>query len=298
MLKIERILCPVDFSEFSEKAFDYAYSLARRYEARLFLEHVISPFEAAYPHAMVPDGALVAMYGELTVNAEKRLTEMVKKYPSNGLKPDCAVQRGFVVDTILTSAEEQSADLIVMGTHGRRGWDRLMMGSVTERIVRKAQCPVLAVRQPAHDFIDPKQPQDAFHLKKILFCTDFSENSLVALEYALSLAQEYQAELTLLHVLDGFPPQNLKAETQEAEHKLLRPIPPEVFEWCTLKTAVRPGMAYREIIKLAQQDQTDLIVLGVLGRNVVDLAIFGSTTHRVLQLSPCPVLAVHMQPSE
>lgn len=298
MLKIERILCPVDFSECSEKAYDYAYSLARHYEAGLFLKHIISPFEVTYPHAMVPDGALATMYGELTADAEKRLAELVKKYPSNGFKPNCAVQRGFVSDTILASAEEQSADLIVMGTHGRRGWDRLMMGSVTEWVLRKARCPVLAVRKPAHDFVDPKQPQDIIHLKKILFCTDFSENSYVALEYALSLAEEYQAELTLLHVLDGFPPQNLQAETQEAEHKLRQPIPPDSLDWCTVKTAVQPGMAYREILKLAQQDQTDLIILGVRGRNAVDLAIFGSTTHRVLQLSPCPVLTVHMKPSE
>lgn len=298
MQKIERILCPVDFSEFSAKAYDYAYSLARHYEAKLFLEHIISPVGATYPHAMLPDGAVAAIYWDLSADAEKRLTEMAEKRASDGFQPEFVVHKGFVPETLLTFAEEQSADLIVMGTHGRRGWDRLMMGSVTESVLRKARCPVLAVRKPAHDFVDPKRPHDIVHLRKILFCTDFSENSSVALEYALSLAQEYQAELTVLHVLEEFPATDLPARTQEVEHKLLEPIPPDALDWCTLKAKVRVGKPYQEIIQLALEDQTDLIVLGVRGRGALDLAVFGSTTHRVIQFGPCPVLAVHMEPSE
>lgn len=297
MLKIERVLCPVDFSEFSVKAYDYAYSLARHYEAKLFLEHIISPVGAAYPHAMLPDGAVAAIYWDLTADTEKRLAEMVEKRAPNGFQPEFVVHKGFVPETILTFAEGQSVDLIVMGTHGRRGWDRLMMGSVTESVLRKARCPVLAVRKPAHDFVDPKL-HDVVHLGKILFCTDFSENSSVALEYALSLAQEYRAELTVLHVLEEFPGPDLPAKTQEVEHKLREPIPPDALDWCTVKARVRVGKPYQEIIQLALEDQTDLIVLGVRGRGAVDLAVFGSTTHRVIQLGPCPVLAVHMEPSE
>lgn len=298
MMKIERVLCPVDFSEFSVKAYDYAYSLARHYEAKLFLEHVVSLVGTTYPHAMLPDGTVATIYWNLANDAEKQLQEMVNERRWNGCRSEIVVQKGFVQEAILKLAEDQSVDLIVMGTHGRRGWDRLMMGSVTESVLRKARCPVLAVRKPAHDFIDPKQPHDVVHLRKVLFCTDFSENSSVALEYALSLAQEYQAELTVLHVLEQFPGPDLTAKTQEVEHKLREPILPDALDWCTVKTVVRVGKPYQEIIQFAVEDQTDLIVLGVRGRGTLDLAVFGSTTHRVIQLGPCPVLAVHKEPSE
>lgn len=298
MLDIERILCPVDFSEFSAKAYDYAYSLARHYQAKLFLEHVIPPVGAAYPRYVLPDGALATIYWNLTGDAEKRLQEMVEKRPSDGFQSEFVVHKGFVPETILTLAEEKSVDLIVMGTHGRRGWDRLMMGSVTESVLRKARCPVLSVRKPAHDFVDPNQPHDVVHLRKVLFCTDFSVNSSVALEYALSLVQEYQAELTVLHVLEEFPATDFSARTQEIEGRLREPIPPNALDWCTVKARVRAGKPYQEIIQLALEDQTDLIVLGVQGRSALDLAVFGSTTYRVIQLGPCPVLAVHMEPKE
>ncbi len=298
MLKIERILCPVDFSEFSMKAYDYANSLARYYEAKLLLEHVISPVGATYPYYVLPDAAVATIYFDLTADAEKRLQELVKKRASSGFQPELVVHKGFVPETILTFAKEQAVNLIVMGTHGRRGWDRLMMGSVTESVLRKARCPVLAVRKPAHDFVDPKQADDVIHLRKILFCTDFSENSSAALEYALSLAQEYRAELTVLHVLEEFPGRELQTKTEEIEHKLREPIPPDALDWCTVRAKVRVGKPYQEIIQLALEDQADLIVLGVRGRNAADLAIFGSTTHRVIQLGPCPVLAVHMETVE
>jgi nucleotide-binding universal stress UspA family protein len=295
MLKIERVLCPIDFSEFSATAFDYACSLARYYEAKLFLEHVVSPVGATYPRYMLPDAAVATIYWDLSADAGKRLQEMVKKRASNGFQPELVVHKGLVPETILTFAKEQAVNLIVMGTHGRRGWDRLMTGSVTESVLRKALCPVLAVRKPAHNFVDPKQGDDIIHLRKILFCTDFSENSSAALEYALSLAQEYRAELTVLHVLEEFPGRELQTKTEEVEHKLREPIPPDALDWCSVKTRVRVGKPYQEIIQLALEDQIDLIVLGVRGRSAADLAVFGSTTHRVIQLGPCPVLAVHME---
>jgi nucleotide-binding universal stress UspA family protein len=295
MPKIERILCPVDFSEFSAKAYDYACSLARHYEAKLLLAHVVSLVGATYPNAMLPDGAVASIYSNLTADAEKRLQEMAQERSSDGLKCEFVVQKGFVPGTILALAEEHSADLIVMGTHGRRGWDRLMIGSVTESVLRKARCPVLAVRKPAHDFIGSQDVHDDIHLRKVLFCTDFSDSSLVALEYALSLAEEYHAELTVLHVLEKFPGTQLQAKTEQVKHEILRPIPPDALDACTLKASVRVGKPYQEIIQVAVQDQTDLVVLGVRGRNIVDLAVFGSTTYRVIQLGPCPVLAVHVE---
>jgi nucleotide-binding universal stress UspA family protein len=296
MLKIERIICPVDFSEYSTKAYDYAYSLAKHYGAKLFLEHVVQPLSATYPYYTYPDPAAYdVLYWDLSADAEKRLKELATSHARNGLEPEWVIRKGLASDAILSFAEEQSASLIVMGTHGRRGLDRVAMGSVTERVLRKAHCPVLAVRKPAHDFVDPAEKRDPVSLHKILLCTDFSEHSLRATDYAMSLAMEYNAELTLLHVLEDLPGSaDLQGATREAMDALAKPVPPDARNWCTIKCVVRIGKPYQEIVQLALEAQSDLVVLGVRGRNALDLALFGSTTHRVLQLGSCPVLAVHI----
>jgi nucleotide-binding universal stress UspA family protein len=294
MLKMERILCPIDFTDFSTKSYEYAYSLARHYGAKLFLEHVVQPLTMAYPFYAFPD-SLNKIYVNLTQDAEKQLNEVVKNHSWNGMKPELVVREGFPTEAILSSAQKESVDLIVMGTHGRQGFDRLTMGSVTEQVLRKARCPVLVVRKPAHDFVKPRDQKEQVQLKKILFCTDFSDHSDRALQYALSLAMEYNAELTLLHVMENVP---TKAEIESRTSKVLReldkPIPYDAGNWCKIKPAVRAGKAYEEINLLASEAQTDLIVMGVRGRNALDLALFGSTTQRVIQLGPCPVLAVHI----
>jgi nucleotide-binding universal stress UspA family protein len=294
MLKIERILCPMDFSEFSAKSYEYAHSLAQHYGAKLFLEHVVQPLTMAYPYYPFPD-SFNQVYGNLKEDAEKHMTEVVKAHRWNGIHPDLAVQEGFPTDTILAFAEANNVSLIVMGTHGRRGVDRLTMGSVTERVLRKARCPVLVVRKPAHDFVKPADQKEQVQLKKILFCTDFSEHSDRALQYALSLAMEYNAELKMLHVIEHIPATlDIQSETSRLCRQLERLIPEDAKNWCKVKSEVRVGKPFHEVVQVATEEQSDLVIMGVRGRNAVDLALFGSTTHRVIQLGPCPVLAVHI----
>ncbi len=291
VLTFESILCPVDFSEFSAKASDYAESLARHYGAKLYLEHVVGsppPTSASMYYSPTNSQALLA-------NAQKELQEFAKTHSHDAAELECVMHEGGVTDSILGMAEEKDVDLIVMGTHGRRGVDRLMMGSITEKVLRKAHCPVLAVRKPHHDFVAPGNRQEPVHVKKILFCTDFSENSDHALRYALSLATEYDAELTLLHVLEDLPAStDLQIATARVFDQLEQSIPSETREWCAIKAAVRIGRAYQEIIQLGLEAQTDLVILGVRGRSALDLALFGSTTYRVIQLGSCPVLSVHI----
>lgn len=292
MLKIERILCPVDFFEASAKAYDYAYSLALRYGAKLYVEHVIDLMASAYPYYKIPDLAANSIYWDMSKGADERLCKMVKDHAADGIQAEMVVHKGFVPDSILDFAQNQHADLIVMGTHGRRGLDRLAMGSVTEHVLRRAPCPVLAVRRPSHDFVNPEQPDEPVHLRRILLCTDFSKCAGTALKYALSLAQEYNATLTLLHVLEVFPESKAQMVMEETRRKLEALVPADARDWCSAKAAVRVGKPYEEIVQVAVEQQADVAVLGVRGRSAADLAIFGSTTHRVLQLGPCPVLAV------
>lgn len=294
MLKIERILCPTDFSDFSERAFDYGLSLARHYNAELYLLHVVRPVIIGYPEYAIPD-SVSEFYGDLREHAEEQLREFVKVRSEGGVLARVVVDEGVATESILDFARENSVDMIVMGTHGRRGVQRLTLGSVTERVLRKAGCPVLAVRRPAHDFVAPGNKVEPVHLRKILLCSDFSECTQRALKYALSLAAEYSSQLSLLHVLESVPPpEKREAEEDSAFRRLEESVPADAQGCCEIRTVVSTGKPYEEIVKLAVEEQMDLIIMGVRGRNVLDLALFGSTTHRVLQLGPCPVLAIHV----
>jgi nucleotide-binding universal stress UspA family protein len=291
MLQIERILCPIDFSEFSVLAYDYAQSVAWHYKATLFLQHVIDSLTPYYPYHAFPD-AYNEMCRNLRTGAERHLQEFVKQQSWRGIQPQCEVGDGVATDLILGFAEAQAVNLIVMGTHGLRGIDHLTLGSVTEKVLRKAHCPVLAVRKPAHTFAPPGGEPDLIQLHRILYCTDFSDNSEQAFDHAVSLAAEYNAELTLLHVLEDLPSSaDIESETAKVLARLDKRIPPEARKNGVTKTAVRIGKAYQQIIELALESR---IITGVRGRHALDLAVFGSTTYRAIQLGSCSVLAVHV----
>ncbi|MGO8732706.1 MAG: universal stress protein [Terriglobia bacterium] len=294
MPQIERILCPIDFSEFSATAYDYAQSLAWHYKATLFLQHVIDSLAPFYPYVAFPD-PYNELCRKLRADAGQQLQEFAKTHSWRGIQPQCNVQDGVATDLILGFAEAQAVNLIVMGTHGLRGLDHLALGSVTEKVLRKARCPVLAVRQPVHAFAPPGGEPDLVQLHRILYCTDFSDHSEQAWDHAISLAAEYNAELTLLHVLEGVSDSaDIENEIAKVIESLEKRISPEARKNGTTKAVVLIGKAYQQIIELALESRTDLIIMGVRGRHAADLAVFGSTTYRVVQLGPCPVLVVHI----
>jgi nucleotide-binding universal stress UspA family protein len=296
-LNIKLILCPIDFSEFSESAYQHALSVAQHYQAKLVAQHIVE----LWRHPSGDFAASAGVYEEysqaLRESGKKQLQEFVENHPHDEIQPELVVQTGVAADSILSFAQLQKADVIVMGTHGRRGFDRLMLGSVTDRVMRTAPCPVLvASKKPQGSAAVGEERGHVHHLSRILFCADFSENSEGALKYAISATAEYDAELTLLHVLEGVPSQ---AETEEAmaaaADRLDKLIPLEGRKTLKIKTAVRIGKPYAQIIQLALGTQIDLVTMGVRGRGALDVAVFGSTTYRVMQLGSCPVLAVHSQ---
>ena len=294
MLRIECILCPVDFSVFSARAYDYAQSLARHYQAKLFLQHVVA-FDLPIYDYYVPASYMVEQLHQIRGDARLQLQEFAKRPADYGASPECILNEGVPAKTILDFAEVQKADLIVMGSHGLQGIDRIALGSVAEKVLRKAACSVLVVRSPEHDFVTPGSGQDPIRLQKILVCTDFSEYSKAALEHAISIAAEYHAELSVLHVLEDMPAsKDLQGTTQPLLARLDQALPAEARWRSTIKPKVRIGKPYLEIIQEAAEAKTDAVIMGVRGRNALDLAVFGSTTHRVIQLGTCPVLAVHV----
>jgi len=289
---IERILCPVDFSEASVKAYRYAQSVAGRYRATLVVQHVVE----LQKH---PSGFYSASWQlfeefrrKLIADGQHDLQQLANS--SGGIRAECIVQEGLAADAILSLAQERAVSLIVMGTHGSRGIDHLTMGSVTEKVLRKAHCPVLAVRKPAHESTAQTAVPHLVEVHRIVCCTDFSEPSGQAWEHAVSLAAEYRAELALLHVLDDISGlSDIEKDTREALERVQKQTSPWAHKNVMIKPVVRIGKAYQQIIQLALESQADLIVMGVRGRHALDLAVFGSTTYRVVQLGPCPVLVVH-----
>jgi nucleotide-binding universal stress UspA family protein len=275
-------------------AFRYALLLAQHYRAKLFVQHVVELWR--HPEAaFAPAHFYEEFRGHLLHKGEEELRKFVKSNADNGIQPERVVGQGVAADSILALAEAQKVDLIVMGTHGRRGFDRLMVGSVTERVLRKASCPVLAVHKPSPDFRSSREQQNPAHVNRIVFCTDFSEKSQRALGHALSLTAKYDAELTLLHVLEDIPDRSSIEEAMTAAmEELDELIPPERPKGGTIKTMVRRGKAYEQIIQLALEGRSDLVIMAVRGRGALNLAVFGSTTYRVIQLGPRPVLAVHV----
>ena len=289
MLKIERVLCPVDFSDFSDRACEYAHSFARHFGAKLFVLHVAEPFVPLHPSSISPS-VIDQVYAQQIVDAEERVRELAARQNWNDVEHEVVLERGGVADAILQFAEGKNIDLIAMGTHGRRGLDRVVMGSVTERVLRTARPPVLAVHGLPQESGARGEP---VQFRKILFCTDFSDDSPRALEYAFLLACKYKAEISLLHVIERSDSgKGLEAEKAQVSQQLRAVVPQNLQDCAAVEVAVRAGKAFQEILAHAAETKTDLIVMGVRGRNALDLALFGSTTHRVIQLGQWPILVV------
>ena len=293
MLEIKLIHCPVDFSEFSVAAYRYALSLAEHYGAKIVAQHVIEISHYPFADYVAATGDYAEFSRSLREGGKQRLQAFVKTHGHEAIEPELVVHEGTAPDCILSCAEKHKADLIVIGTHGRRGYDRMVLGSVTNRVMRRASCPVLATCNPQRGVNN--EQHEKHQLRRVLFCTDFSDNSGRALNYAISATREYDADLTMLHVLEETRnPVKAQAAIATAAEQLDKLIPADIRKTLKVKTAVRTGKPYQQIIELAVESQSDTIVMGVRGRGAVDLAVFGSTTYRVLQLGPCPVLAVHV----
>jgi len=292
-MQFKRILCPVDFSDFSVNAYEYALTLAEYYKTHLVALHAIELSKYPYADYVGATGDLADLSKALCEGGKAKLREFAKKHSRDGVEPELVVKQGNASDLILSFAQTQNIDLVVMGTHGRRGFDRLVLGSTTDRVMRKACSPVLVVSNPAHNVMTTGR--DGKHrLSRIVYCTDLSINSERALQYGISLAAEYDAELTLLYVVEGAPDRTrAEAIIAAGTEQLDKLISDKQRKDLHVRSAVRCGRPYEEIVGYATEVQAHLIIMTARGRDAVDRAVFGSTTYRVIQLGPCPVLAIH-----
>jgi nucleotide-binding universal stress UspA family protein len=300
MVQISQILCPVDLSDVSARALQHALAVARWSDAAVTVMEVTwtalppSAYAAASP---IGSALLPADREELLV----RLRAFTDAATPTGVRLDTIVREGSIVPQILQEADARHADLIVMGTHGHTGFDRLVLGSVTEKVLRKAHCPVLTV-PPAAPGPGPSAQDAPF--RTILSAMDFSPSSFAALNLALSLAQRAEARLVQLHVLDwptdrGTPPghgpevgADRRREREASLRELRMAVPDAARDWCTPEEVVRIGRPHEEIVRLAHELPADLIVIGVHGRAVLSRPFVGSTTDQVVRHAACPVLTV------
>lgn len=296
-VKFEKILCATDLSEFSNFTLPYGIAMAEEFGARLYVCHVVEMHAAGlYAEAHLDPK-------ELHDRHAQRIHEQVDQLIGRRhVQWEPLIGSGYPPGEIARFAEKHQVDLVISATHGRSGIKRLILGSVTERLMRILPCPLLVVISQEKD---AERPADRpFRLDRIMVGCDFSRDSSLAFQYALSFAQEFQSDLHLVHVVepsayidsqqDGFLKQT-KSDTQIAdrlEARLLHMIPEEAENWCIPMTAVLGGQPYEQLARYAKTHQIDMIFLGVRGRGLIETYLIGSTTDRVVRKAPCPVLSV------
>ena len=295
-IKIKRILCTTDLSNFSNHAVDYGISVAQEFGARLYLCHIVD-LPAVSIHGVAYEYPLEQQKSMMDHAAEKLETLMGNR--SIDWKP--LITTGPTAETIAGLVAEKNADLLISATHGRSGLKRFLIGSVTERLMKTVVCPLLIVNPPSQNADTAAEP--VLQFKNILVGCDFSPDSDRALKYGLGLAQEFESDLHLVHVIksDAYSDITLPSSSVEdilenlktpLSQKLNDLIPEEVHNWCDITTACLTGEPYQELITYALNHNTDLIVLGIRGRGLVETLLIGSTTDRVARQAPCPVLSV------
>ena len=296
MLDIRRILCPIDFSDASQHALDHAVMIAGWYRARITALHVRHPAFLVEPPILFAE---MNQSGLTTLeDVEARLHDWLSPARAAGVECEVLAADGnSPAVRIVEYASTLPADLIVLGTHGRGGFERLLLGSVTEKVLRRAPCPVITVPPPS--VATSRMP-----FKRLLCAVDFSEPSLAALRYAVSLGKESDAHLTVVHVLefprvDDIPSERpfdlaryRAAVEADAHRKLQELITEDMRTWCEPETRLLYGKPYEQVLATATQERDDLIVLGVHGRSALDRMLFGSTTNQVVRHATCPVLTL------
>jgi nucleotide-binding universal stress UspA family protein len=296
MIRIGRILCPVDFSEFSRRALERGALLARWYEAVLVVLHAAPLVPLNFPVAPGVSRAILAPFDVEVLTHELRAftAEAAARWPRLQL----IVRPGAAAGVILDLARGLRADLLVLGTHGRSGFRRLVLGSVAEKVVDRAPCPVLTVPGAAED--RPDTPL----FRRVLCGVDFSEASRRAVEYAISLAEEANGCLTLLHSIHWaeddrhptHPTFGVKLYRQsllnDARARLTELLPEDAKAWCQVDARAVGGEPAPELLRVAASERTDLIVLGADRPRLIDRMVFGSMAPLVTRQAPCPVLTV------
>ncbi len=299
MYPFRTMLFAADFSEDSTQAFRLAGSLAVENKTRIVVLHVLEP------NLVVEEPVYLGQTTMQFYNAgrDEAQYESIKRklgevyIPGHAIDVEYHTREGHAAEEILRMADEVGADLIVMGTHGRTGLRRLLAGSVAATVLRGAHCPVLALRSG-------NRPRPAEEMRVLLHPTDFSDGCEAALRVARSLARDLGARLIVLHILPfdlylegrmatGLDPQGYHDSLDMIRQRLDGPDLKQPVE-----TRLCRGYEAEEILRMAQELEADLIVMGTHGWSGLGRLLMGSTAESVLSRADCPVLVVKASRSE
>ena len=293
MIAIQRILCPTDLTTESDEALRYAVALSSAYNAKLF---VLYCKETGVNNGHAEGDETTPLF-------------IASLAPNLGLKSFSELNwEGLVAEnvddvgkTIVREAAKHEVDLIVMCSR-RRPRAAALLGSTAETVSRTAPCSVLVTHPQEREWVSFSTGE--VDLNRILVAHDFSADSKLALKYGVSLAQEYQAELHLLHVLSkeerdqpevAWAQAGSESGYKNAALQLQAAVPKEAFLWCKVVNAVSCGNAYQEVLTYAKEHDIDLICMGASGARSILGVLVGSNTNRVLRQAPCPVLVARQR---
>jgi nucleotide-binding universal stress UspA family protein len=284
MVNIKTILCPVDFFPGSQRAADYAIALAKNYRAKLILVHVVSPVLVPYE---LPFNT-TELTDSLVEASKDQLKAVSKRAQSVTLETIARV--GDVDIEIMDIAKNRHIDLVVMGSHGRRGFQKWFLGSHTERLLRSIGIPLLTISGEV-----TRKPTPTV-IRRMMVLTDFSEGTSEAIHYAFSIGRECQSKITVMHVINDIDA-SISGRYRDPLIKSIRLqleslIPDDARDVCNIETRVETGLPWRRILSILKKERYDLLVMNVHGKTMLERALIGSTAERVVRGAEIPVLVI------
>lgn len=305
MFREQSVLFPTDFSPYARYAMQYAIAMARRFGGILHVAHMIDSalFGEGQGQARIvgmggSKSEMDAVYESVHEHAATRLNHVLQISRDQGVEAQMHILRGLPWERTVALAAELGVGLVVIPTHGRSGFDRLVYGSVCERVVRQSPAPVLCIKHPEHEFV--AEPALEVNLRQVVFPTDFSDYSLQVLPYAVSLCRMFDARLTLVHVAETplFMPEMLPQTTVEIEIEQRTQAEQQLHRAaCTavgvnVDTEVRMGQPHRQIAEVVAERGADLVVVPTHGYSGIRHVLFGSVAEKVVRSAPCPVMTI------
>lgn len=299
-LSVKNVLFATDFSLTSEAALPYATAICRRFGSTLHLVHVLSDTGLLMMTGGVDYVSMGTIYEDAQNEAKEKLDEISARFET--IPHRNYVRHGVVWKNLAAIIEENGIDLIVVGTHGRTGLGKLLLGSVAEDILRHASCPVLTVgpkvagraKLPAYHNPDGALAPVELELRQILFATNFAKDAARMGQEAARLAAEFHAQLTLMHVIEDYTRLGTKPDPIEKNLQKLRELIPRSAELQYLpETLLEFGQAVERILKAAEEREADMIVLGARACSEVGSThLPWSAAHHVIAQARCPVLTI------
>ena len=299
-LSVRNVLFATDFSATSEAALPYATAICRRFHSTLHLVHVLSDAGLLMMTGGVDYVSMGTIYEDAQNEAKEKLEQISAHFET--IPHRNYVRHGVVWKNLADIIEQNEIDLVVVGTHGRTGIGKLLLGSVAESILRHAPCPVLTVgpkvsgraKLPAFQHQGSDLAPVELEIRQILFATNFASSAARVTQGAAWLAEEFHSRLTLMHVMEDSTRLASKPEpTEESLQKLRELVPRKSELQYTPETLVDFGNAPQRILRVAEEREADIIVLGA--RAQADIAathLPWSAAHHVIAQAHCPVLTI------